>query len=91
MKVGIMAIGDELISGMTQDTNSSYIAREIVAEGWELSGMLIVGDDEEAIEKGLEYLMNQFRLQHRLEQIPFHCLPLRGKIHRQAVHRQRSF
>ena len=59
MKVGIMAIGDELISGMTQDTNSSYIAREIVAEGWELSGMLIVGDDEEAIEKGLEYLMKR--------------------------------
>ncbi len=57
MKIGILAIGDELTSGMTQDTNSSFIAREIAAEGWQISGILIAGDDGRLIEKGLKHLM----------------------------------
>jgi nicotinamide-nucleotide amidase len=57
MKIGILAIGDELTSGMTQDTNSSFIARELSAEGWQISGILIVGDDGRLIEKGLAHLM----------------------------------
>jgi nicotinamide-nucleotide amidase len=57
MKIGILAIGDELTSGMTQDTNSSFIARETSAEGWEISGILIAGDDERLIEQGLAHLM----------------------------------
>ncbi|MBN2177892.1 MAG: competence/damage-inducible protein A [Deltaproteobacteria bacterium] len=57
MKIGILAIGDELISGMTQDTNSSFMARELSAEGWQISGILIVGDDGQLIEKGLAHLM----------------------------------
>jgi len=57
MKIAVLAIGDELVSGMTQDTNSSFIAREIAAEGWEISGILIAGDDEGLIEKSLAHLM----------------------------------
>lgn len=57
MKVGILAIGDELTSGTTQDTNSSFISRELNAQGWSLSTAMIVGDDEGAIAKGLDWLM----------------------------------
>ncbi len=57
MKIGILAIGDELTSGMTQDTNSSFMARELSAEGWEISGILIAGDEGRLIEKSLTHLM----------------------------------
>jgi nicotinamide-nucleotide amidase len=57
MKVGILAIGDELTSGMTQDTNSSYIARELNAEGWHVGGIVVAGDEQGVIERGLRYLM----------------------------------
>lgn len=57
MRIGILAIGDELTSGMTQDTNSSFMARELSAEGWQVSGILIAGDDGRLIEEGLTYLM----------------------------------
>ncbi|MBN2568627.1 MAG: competence/damage-inducible protein A [Deltaproteobacteria bacterium] len=57
MKVGILAIGNELTSGMTQDTNSSFIAREMIAEGWKISAMMSVGDDESSIEEGLHHML----------------------------------
>ncbi|MBN2284097.1 MAG: CinA family nicotinamide mononucleotide deamidase-related protein [Deltaproteobacteria bacterium] len=57
MNIGIMAIGDELTGGMTQDTNSSYLAREIHAEGWRISGIHIVGDEGTAIAAALAYLI----------------------------------
>jgi nicotinamide-nucleotide amidase len=57
MKVGILAIGDELTSGATQDTNSSFISRELNAQGWSVSTIMIAGDDESAIGRGLDFLM----------------------------------
>ncbi len=57
MKVGILTIGNELTSGMTQDTNSSYIANEIKTEGWEIAAMMSVGDDESSIASGLDYML----------------------------------
>ncbi|MDO8722260.1 MAG: competence/damage-inducible protein A [Syntrophales bacterium] len=57
MKVGIMTIGNELTSGKTQDTNSSLIARELQFQGWQVSLMMSVGDDVNAIGRGLNYMM----------------------------------
>lgn len=57
MKVGILTIGNELLSGMTQDTNSSFIAREMRIEGWEIATMMSVGDSESSIAKGLDYML----------------------------------
>ena len=34
MKIGILTIGNELMSGRIADTNSSFIAREINLQGW---------------------------------------------------------
>ena len=57
MKVGILTIGNELTSGKTQDTNSSFIARELNVQGWQVAAMMSVGDDENAIRGGLSYIM----------------------------------
>jgi len=57
LDVGILTIGDELTSGMIQDTNSSFMSRQLNSEGWQVSAMMAVGDDETAIKKGLEYLL----------------------------------
>ena len=57
MNIGILVIGNELISGMTQDTNSSFIARELCEQGWSVSAVMTVGDDRDAIRGGLDCLM----------------------------------
>jgi len=57
MKIGILAIGNELVSGATQDTNSSFISRELTAQGWDISTIMVVGDDERSIGNGLDCLM----------------------------------
>jgi nicotinamide-nucleotide amidase len=58
MKVGILTIGNELISGKTPDTNSSFIARQLQAQGWQTSIMMSVPDDESAIKTGLNHIMS---------------------------------
>jgi len=58
MKIGILTIGNELTSGKTQDTNSSFIARQANVQGWHVSVLMSVGDDEDAIRTGLEYTMS---------------------------------
>jgi len=57
MNIGILVIGNELTSGMTQETNSSFIARELHEQGWGVSAVMTVGDDRDAIRGGLDYLM----------------------------------
>ncbi|MEA2014658.1 MAG: competence/damage-inducible protein A [Thermodesulfobacteriota bacterium] len=57
MDIGILVIGDELTNGMTVDTNSSVIASELNALGWRVSATMAVGDDQNAIKGGLEYLL----------------------------------
>ena len=42
---------------MTADTNSSFIAREIKTEGWEITTMMSVGDSESSIARGLNYML----------------------------------
>ncbi|MGO9136879.1 MAG: competence/damage-inducible protein A [Syntrophales bacterium] len=58
MKVGILTIGNELISGKTQDTNSSFIARQLHAQGWRTSVVMSVPDDDGAIKTGLFHIMS---------------------------------
>ena len=58
MKVGILTIGNELTSGKTQDTNSSFIARQLQAQGWQTSIIMSVPDDEGAIKTGLYHIMS---------------------------------
>lgn len=58
MKIGIVTIGNELISGKTQDTNSSSIARLMTVHGWQVSVSMSVPDDVDAIRGALSYCMS---------------------------------
>jgi nicotinamide-nucleotide amidase len=58
MKIGILTIGNELMSGRTADTNASFIAREINLQGWSVEAIMSVGDDFASIKNRLDYLMS---------------------------------
>lgn len=57
MKAEIIAVGTELLSGQSQDTNSTYLAERLAGLGVELLWISLVGDDlprlSEAIERAL--------------------------------------
>jgi len=46
---GIIIIGDEILSGRTKDTNSNFIANELVKVGIKLEKIVIVPDQEKII------------------------------------------
>ena len=52
----ILVIGDEILSGRTQDTNTSYIARFLGALGIELKEARVVSDVEDEIVAALNAL-----------------------------------
>ncbi|MGD0022186.1 MAG: competence/damage-inducible protein A [Smithellaceae bacterium] len=57
MKIGILTIGNELMNGRTADTNSSFIAREVNQQGWQVEAMMSVGDQFDTIKSRLNYLL----------------------------------
>lgn len=59
MRIGILTIGNELITGKIQDANSSYIARELNVQGWQVPIMMSVDDDEAAIKTALDHILAQ--------------------------------
>jgi nicotinamide-nucleotide amidase len=59
MKIGILTIGNELTSGRTQDTNSSFLARAFGTRGWQVTLMMSVGDEDRVIKQALGYVLAQ--------------------------------
>lgn len=57
MKIGILTIGNELTSGRIQDTNSAMIARALYLQGWTMTRMMSVGDDNDEIRDALDYML----------------------------------
>jgi len=57
MKALILNIGSEVLSGKVVNTNSSYIAKELLNIGVEVEKVIVVGDDEDLINKEI----NQFK------------------------------
>ncbi|MFC1620359.1 competence/damage-inducible protein A [Candidatus Neomarinimicrobiota bacterium] len=55
MKAGILTIGDEIIAGFTVDTNSAWMAQELLKCGIEVVAKASVGDDHDAILGILEH------------------------------------
>ena len=53
MQAAILSIGSELIDGFLADTNAPFLARELVALGIELTGVMQVGDDRGRIARAL--------------------------------------
>jgi molybdenum cofactor synthesis domain-containing protein len=52
----ILVIGDEILSGRTQDTNSTYIARQLAGLGIDLKEIRVVPDDQGEIVAALNTL-----------------------------------
>ena len=50
MRAAILSTGDELTTGRTLDTNAHYIADQLLAIGYDVTGMLVVGDYSDRIE-----------------------------------------
>jgi nicotinamide-nucleotide amidase len=53
MRASILAIGDEIVAGLTTDTNSAFLAQVLRASGVEVVGFLAVADDVDAIRRAL--------------------------------------
>src|ERR1700761_8858506 len=56
----VLVIGDEVLSGRTLDTNSNYIARQLGAQGIDLTEVRVVADVEDEIVAGLNALRTAY-------------------------------
>src|SRR3569833_3338539 len=65
----LLVIGDEILSGRTQDTNTNYIARFLAALGIDLKEVRVVGDVEEEIVAALGALRARYDLVFTTERI----------------------
>ncbi|MBE0597097.1 MAG: CinA family nicotinamide mononucleotide deamidase-related protein, partial [Desulfuromonadales bacterium] len=59
LKISVLAIGTELLSGELSDTNTACIARILGADGYELRESLTVADVESDIEEALLHLVSR--------------------------------
>jgi len=55
LKTAIVATGSELITGLVQDSNSSFLAENLSEFGFEPENILICGDQKESIKKTIDY------------------------------------
>ena len=53
LTAGVIVIGDEILSGRTQDTNSNFIAKQLVQAGIKLDEIRIIQDNREEIIKNI--------------------------------------
>tara|TARA_Y100000590_G_scaffold326970_1_gene371152 strand:+ start:11761 stop:12507 length:747 start_codon:yes stop_codon:yes gene_type:complete len=49
LSAGIIIIGNEVLSGRTQDTNSNFIAKNLIKSGIDLKEIIVIQDDEDII------------------------------------------
>ncbi len=56
----MLVIGDEILSGRTQDTNTQHLARELTARGIDLKEVRVVSDDAPAIVAAVRALSSQY-------------------------------
>ena len=49
MNYSIIVVGDEILIGQVQDTNSGFIARQLTPYGWQAVNILAVADEGQAI------------------------------------------
>jgi len=59
---GVLIVGDELLSGKVEDTNSHFIAMQLRCMGWKLGKITVVPDDMAAIAKGVKALSEEFEV-----------------------------
>ncbi len=61
-QVALVAIGDELVSGETIDTNSAWLAQRLGELGLEVARFTLLGDDEQRLERVFYELAQEFQI-----------------------------
>ncbi len=56
----MLVIGDEILSGRTQDTNTHHLAGELTGHGIDLKEVRVVADDTGAIIAAVQYLAEHY-------------------------------
>jgi len=59
MKIAVLTIGDEILSGFTLNTNAAWIGQELLKIGTEVNTQLTISDNIEEIIKYLEYFTSE--------------------------------
>lgn len=57
MKAALLVIGDEILSGDTQDTNSRFAAGVLQSMGISVGSIITAGDNEESITRALDFAL----------------------------------
>ena len=60
MKAALIIIGNEILSGRTQDQNLSYLANWLNEIGIQLSEVRVIRDEEEIIIETVNYLRKTY-------------------------------
>ncbi|MFB6086187.1 MAG: competence/damage-inducible protein A [Halodesulfurarchaeum sp.] len=60
MAVAIITVGDELLAGETENTNATWLARQITERGGRVHEILTVGDDHRTIASRVESRAGEF-------------------------------
>ncbi|MFB6086301.1 MAG: competence/damage-inducible protein A [Halodesulfurarchaeum sp.] len=60
MDVAILTVGDELLSGQTENTNATWLADQLHGRGATVRRIVVVPDEEEAIVSSLDELSESF-------------------------------
>ncbi len=59
MKIAVLTIGDEILSGFTLNTNAAWIGKKLLNIGVDVNTQLTIGDKKEEILKYLKYLTKE--------------------------------
>jgi nicotinamide-nucleotide amidase len=61
-KIALLTIGDEILSGRTQDTNTAWIARKLQVLGFVVGEVAVVADSLEVIVRALRQLSKRYQV-----------------------------
>ena len=60
MKIGLIIIGDELLSGTTQDCNMLYLGEKLRRMGLDLHEVTVIKDDATAIGEAFKAALEKY-------------------------------
>ncbi|HKJ66963.1 MAG TPA: competence/damage-inducible protein A [bacterium] len=62
MKIALLTIGDELLSGVTVNTNAAWLGNQLMEHGFPVDECVTVGDETSRIRRSLKYLWESHEL-----------------------------
>lgn len=62
MSIEIIAVGNEVLSGMTINRNAAYLGKRLTEEGWTISRHTVLPDERDLLIKGFQEALKRFSL-----------------------------